>query len=244
MIRAVRVLAFCGLLIAVRPASANAEWQFAPFVGFTFGGDTNLIFTQVVDRHWNFGGTVRLVGAGPIGLESVFVYVPGIFETPDPDPLSDIPPSNAITKSHSYALMGNVVLTTPRAWNQYGLRPYVSGGLGICACRITSHFPARANLPAYNVGGGAVGFLTNKVGLRFDLRYFRTLPPGEESGDTDRTEYLDRVHVHYWTVTVGVVFRVTDRGVRSSFLHGCPLSEAYRSQTCKKQDLTPLRARA
>ena len=208
MIRAVRVLAFCGLLIAVRPTSANAEWQFAPFVGFTFGGDTNLIFTQVVDRHWNFGGTVRLVGAGPIGLESVFVYMPGIFETPDPDPLSDIPESNAITKSHSFALMGNVVLTTPRAWNQYGLRPYVSGGLGML--RVSHNeptVPARANLPAYNVGGGAVGFLTNKVGLRFDLRYFRTLPPGEQSGEQTVTEFLDRVHVHYWTGTVGVVFK-------------------------------------
>jgi hypothetical protein len=208
VIRAVRVLAFCGLLIAVRPASAIAEWQFAPFVGFTFGGDTNLIFSQVVDRHWNFGGTVRLVGAGPIGLESVFVYMPGIFETPDPDPLSDIPPSKAITESHSFALMGNVVLTTPRAWNQYGLRPFVSGGLGLM--RVSHNdiaSPARANLPAYNVGGGAVGLLTNRVGLRFDLRFYRTLPPGEEPRPLQETGDLLRVHVHYWTGTVGVVFK-------------------------------------
>ena len=180
---------------------------------------------QIVDRHWNFGGAVRLVGAGPIGLESVFVYVPGIFETPDPDPLSDIPPSNAITKSHSYALMGNVVLTTPRAWNQYGLRPYVSGGLGML--RVSHNeptFPARANLPAYNVGGGAVGLLTNRVGLRFDLRFLRTLPPGEEQGPFQETEDLLRVHVHYWTGNRGRGVQVPEKG-DSPFLRGCGLSQ-------------------
>ena len=208
MSRAVRGVVLCGLLVVLRPAAAHAEWQFAPFLGFSFGGDTNLVVTQVVDRHWNLGGAVRLVGAGPIGLESVFVYVPGIFETPPPDPFSNTPPSQAITKSHSFALMGNVVLTTPRAWNQYGLRPFISGGLGLL--RVSHNdiaFPARGNLPAYNVGGGAVGFLTDKVGLRFDLRYYRTLPPGQEPGDQTVTEFQDRVHVHYWTGSVGVVFK-------------------------------------
>ena len=208
MSRAVRGVVLCGLLVVLRPAAAHAEWQFAPFLGFSFGGDTNLVVTQVVDRHWNLGGAVRLVGAGPIGLESVFVYVPGIFETPPPDPFSNTPPSQAITKSHSLALMGNVVLTTPRAWNQYGLRPFISGGLGLL--RVSHNdiaFPARGNLPAYNVGGGAVGFLTDKVGLRFDLRYYRTLPPGQEPGDQTVTEFQDRVHVHYWTGSVGVVFK-------------------------------------
>ena len=208
MIRAIRVLVLCGLLTVVPPASVGAEWQFAPFVGFTFGGDTNLNLTALAERHWNFGGAVRLVGAGPIGLESIFVHVPGIFVTPDPDPFSDIPPSDAITQSHSFALMGNVVLTTPRTWNEYGLRPYVSGGFGML--RVSHNeptFPARANLPGYNVGGGAVGFLTNRVGLRFDLRYFRTVPPGEEQGPLQETEDLLRVRLHYWTGTIGVVFK-------------------------------------
>lgn len=208
MIRAIRVLVLCGLLIGLQPAAVSAEWQFAPFVGFTFGGDTNLNLTALVKRHWNFGGAVRLVGAGPLGLESFFVYVPGIFETPRPDPFSDVPYSNAISESHSFALMGNVVLTTPRAWNQYGLRPYVSGGLGLLRASHNDRLsPARANLPAYNVGGGAVGFLTDKVGLRFDLRFLRTLPPGEEQGPLQLTEDGSHVRLHYWTGTVGVVFK-------------------------------------
>ena len=114
--------------------------------------------------------------------------------------------------------------------------PYVSGGLGILH---VSHneptVPARANLSAYNVGGGAVGFLTNKVGLRFDLRYFRTLPPGEESGEQTVTEFLDRVHVHYWTVTVGVVFRVLTEGSDLVFCTGVLFRRHTRSRRAKNR---------
>jgi hypothetical protein len=207
------VLALCGLLTAVPAARASAEWQFAPFVGFNFLGDTNLNLTQTVGRHWNFGGAVRLVGAGPLGVESVFLYVPGYFESLDLecDPLvfNTNECSNAITKSRTFALMGNIVLTTPRSWNEYGLRPFVSGGFGLLHAFHNDVFsPARANLPGYNVGGGAVGFLTDRVGLRFDLRYFRTLPPGVESAPLHETpDNLERVHLRYWTGTVGVVFK-------------------------------------
>jgi len=49
-----------------------------------------------------------------------------------------------------------------------------------------------------------VGFLTNRTGLRFDLRYYRHLKPvaaeseGESFGD---------IELSYWTATIGVVFR-------------------------------------
>lgn len=206
------MLALCGLITALPPASASAEWQFAPLVGFSFLGNTNFDLTKVVDRHWNFGGAVRLVGAGPLGVESVFVYVPGYFEfldlEADPFFLSTTQESSTITKSRSFALMGNIVLTTPRAWNEYGLRPFVSGGIGLLHAFHNEEFvPVRANLPGYNVGGGAVGFLTERVGLRFDLRYFRTLPPGEEPAPLQETSDLRRVRLRYWTATVGVVFK-------------------------------------
>jgi len=199
VIRALRLVALCGVLIAVRPPGAYAEWHLTPFIASSFGGDTNFNLTQV-RRHWSFGGTVRLVGAGPLGLESIFVYVPGPFES--------IGPENSITKSHTFALMGNVVLTTPRSWSEYGLRPFVSGGLGwLRATHNDIEFPVRANLAGYNVGGGAVGFLTDKVGVRFDLRFYRTVPPGEKPGEQTLTGDGGRVRLHYWTGSVGVVFK-------------------------------------
>jgi hypothetical protein len=200
---------------------AAAEWQFAPFVGFTFKGGSNLWDPFLLDpdaldapraasqRHWNLGGTVRLVGAGPLGVETVVLYVPGFFQPAETSPLQpQTPPSSPITSSYAFALMGNVVLTTPRTWNEYGLRPFVSGGLGLLrAVHNDSLLPVRADLLGYNVGGGAVGFLTDRVGLRFDLRYFRHVPPGPEKTDDTPLSTGDRVRLHYWTGTVGVVLK-------------------------------------
>lgn len=210
MTRATRVLALCGLLTAWPPARASAEWQFAPFVGFSFLGETNLNLTDLPDRHWNFGGSVRLVGAGPLGVEALVLDVPGAFKSLDIDPLFLNPsqPTETITESHAFTMMGNIVLTTPRAWNEYGLRPFVSGGFGVLKVRHNeSEFPLRANLPGYNVGGGAVGFVTDRVGLRFDLRYFRTTPPGKEPTDLALTSHNERVRLRFWTGGVGVVFK-------------------------------------
>ena len=51
----------------------------------------------------------------------------------------------------------------------------------------TSVFALKANLAGFNVGGGAIGFLSQSVGVRFELRYFSTLheterPPLEANG--------------------------------------------------------------
>jgi hypothetical protein len=194
------------------PAHAMAEWQFAPFVGFTFAGDTNIVFLEEGphDRHWLLGGSARLLGAGPVGLEALFLYSPGFFEPHKTEPVfADVAPQTII-ESRTFALMGNVVLTTPRAWNEYGLRPYVSGGMGLLsvyALDQSNFLPARGNLLGYNAGGGAVGFLTDRVGLRFDLRYMSTTPHGRESSEELLTIDGERVRVHFWTATIGVVFK-------------------------------------
>lgn len=209
MSRRLRLLTLCGLLTACAPGRAFAEWQLAPFVGFNFLGATNLLVTEMSPRHWNIGGTARLVGGGPLGVEAIFLYVPGAFRSLELEAIS-LPAEATITNSLSLALMGNLVLTTPRTWNEYGLRPYVSGGAGLMhAWHDDEKFPARANVPGYNVGGGAVGFLSDRVGLRFDLRFFRTLPPGKEpNGDSIVTnDGVSRLRISYWTAAVGVVFK-------------------------------------
>lgn len=188
-----------------------AEWQLAPFAGFTFKGDTTL-FAETVPAddggvesvnaasrvHWNFGGAATLIGAGPLGVEGLFLYTPGFLQ-------QDV---GVIRASRTIALMGNLVLATPRNWNEYGLRPYVSGGFGLL--RVTGEdidrvdlFESPVNLFGYNVGGGAVGFITDRTGLRFDLRYFSHVRP-------DRTlvgNSIGPVELKYWNAAVGVVLR-------------------------------------
>ena len=200
-----RALVACALLLFAVPAPASAEWQFAPFVGLTFKGDTSIVDLEDAARlvHWHFGGAVTLIGGGPIGVEALVTYTPGFLDRDE---------VTVVASSRTLAAMGNVVITVPRGWNEYGLRPYVSGGLGLMYTTVSDLadvFPVSENLLGYNVGGGAVGILTERtstsaasIGLRFDLRYFSNLKPSDAPDVA-----IGRVHLTYWTASVGVVFR-------------------------------------
>ena len=194
------------LTIGAVPRTASAEWQITPLIGFTFKGDTTLPDLGTVDfegasskRHWNFGGAVTLIGEGPIGVEGLFIYTPGFFQTND-DP-------GLVLHSRAIALMGNVVLATPRRWNEYGLRPFVSAGFGLLRASAEEGqvdlFQKPVNIFGYNVGGGAIGFLSERTGLRFDFRYFSHVRP------VDDPEVLSfgPIELSYWNAAVGFVFR-------------------------------------
>jgi hypothetical protein len=198
-----RILILCALLLAV-PRPAAAEWQFAPFFGWTFKGHTSITDLEFAtdDTHRSFGIAVTWLGRGPVGFEGYAVYVPGFFNDSKLHDDDDI-----VTSSRSYALMGNLVVTTPRSWNEYGLRPYVSGGFGLLRAEQTDvlgALPVSKSLPGANIGGGAVGFLSNRTGLRFDLRFFTTLRTTE---DTEGVTFGARTHLRYWTASVGLVLR-------------------------------------
>ncbi len=192
-----RTLLVC--VIAVAGASpASADWQFAPFIGLNFLGNTTLVDLEAAtgDVHRSYGGTVVFIGKGPLGAEAYVSYTPGFFDQGD---LTDV------TRSRAVAAMGNVVLAAPLSWNEYGLRPFVSGGVGLLHASMTDFreiFKFTKNVGAYNIGGGAVGFLTDRTGLRFDLRYIGTLPNRDDS-----TAAFGAVHLRYWTGSVGVVFK-------------------------------------
>jgi hypothetical protein len=202
---ALRILALTGLMAAL-PLPASAEWHLTPLVGFTFKGGTSIVDTEAAaaERHWLLGGSVTLIGAGPVGIESMFLYVPGFFQRDE----ADVPAGTGPVGSRSLAWMGNIVLATPRSFNEYGLRPFVSGGLGVLNAKVDYSLafplPVRENLLAFNVGGGATGFFTDRVGVRFEVRYFRSLRNEELS---DLPPAFGSVRLRYWTTAIGVVIR-------------------------------------
>lgn len=175
-------------------------------IGITFAGETTLVNPQngAEKRHGNLGGAVSLLGAGIFGAEVVSVYTPGFFQA-DQSPLSDVPQVD-IESSHSFALMTNMVVTTPRRWTEYSLRPFVSAGLGLLRTSQTQAVellpPLRAAMLGYNVGGGAVGFLSRRTGVRFDLRYYSTV-----RGTVQEGAAIGPARLHYMTASVGLVFR-------------------------------------
>jgi len=204
-------LALCFLMAAALPRAAAAEWHLTPLFGFTFKGSTTLSneqgtpdddFTAVsaVSRvHWNFGGSAVLIGSWPIGVEALVLYTPGFLQTE-----SEVP---FLQSSRTTALMGNLVLATPRRWNEYGLRPFVSGGFGLLRVSADDQpvnlWDSPVNLLGYNVGGGAIGFITDRTGLRFDLRYFSHVRPGKERIGLS----FGPIELSYWNAAIGIVFR-------------------------------------
>lgn len=211
-----KVVAACCLCLVATPHVAFAEWHFTPFIGVTFKGNTTIIDPELAagDKHAALGGTVTRLGAGILGAEGVFEIIPGFFQgKPGRTDSAGLPiQSDVLESSRVTALMGNIVLTVPRKYTEYFLRPFVSGGFGLLRVSKTEVtapggdevFPFEANLAGFNIGGGAVGFFSQNTGVRFDLRYYSTLHETERPGDT--TENAP-VHLRYMTFSVGVVIR-------------------------------------
>ena len=140
---------------------------------------------------------MTLIGAGPLGVEAQFLYIPGFFKGKVEEP--------AIAESRSYAVMGNLILTVPSR-NRYGLRPFLSGGIGLLHASykdLLELFSPSENLTGYNLGGGAVGFLSDRTGVRFELRHYGTLVPTE----APEPIALGTVRLRYWSASAGVVIR-------------------------------------
>lgn len=194
-----RALLLCCVLVIALPQIAGAEWHFTPMIGLTFKGRTSGLvdWEDAADNvHRNFGGAVTLIRGGTFGVEAIFVDTPGFFRQGKQD---------LVSESRSIALMGNFVVTAPRRWTEYTLRPFISGGFGLIHLTDVDKpeaLPVRTNLGGFNVGGGAIGFLSRRTGVRFDLRYYRTLRPVQEEPLS-----ISGPRVRYLTLSVGVVLR-------------------------------------
>ncbi len=178
------------------PAAASAEWQIKPFGGITFGGGTTFaLANNGASPDLTLGGDLLLLGE-VLGLEADFAHTPGFFENDQ----------GLILSSYATSLTGNVVIAMPRRMTQYTLRPYLVAGLGFMHVDLDDYFEALSvarNLTAFDVGGGATGFLNETVGLNFELRYFRTIwPPPEVTGLSVGPE-----QVSFWRATMGLTIR-------------------------------------
>ena len=206
-VRLLRVLAASLVLALTSPLSvAAADWHFTPTIGSTFFANTSLpdLDHGTGHVHRNFGASVAVVGGGILGAEGLFVWTPGFFA--GDQKLNPLDGGQLVSKSRSLAFMGNVILTTPRRWTEYSLRPFLSGGFGMLSASRTEFkavFPDARRMAAFNIGGGAVGFLSKRTGLRFDVRYYSNLHQRISEEDIS----FGRPHLRYMTATVGVVIR-------------------------------------
>ena len=188
---------------AAAPTQASADWLFTPYLGATFGGSANLgledeDFDDEFERKVNYGASLAWVGDGAVGFEVDFGYSPNFFGASSGDEDFDLVGDGNVT-----TLMANVVVGAPAG----GVRPYASGGLGLIKSSVddAGQFFGEINNNdfGFNVGAGVTGFVTDNVGIRGDVRYFRSLRDNEPDDEFD----VALSDFRFWRGTVGVSFR-------------------------------------
>jgi len=195
--RASRVALFLSMIVWVRPAHASADWIFTPFAGLKTGGDTNFVdldqgagATKLI-----LGGSAGLLGDGVLGVEADFGYSPRFFETT---------PGRLVVSSSVTTLMGNVIVAMPRELTRESLRPYFAGGLGLMHATIddvAGVFQVDSNLLGLSVGGGAIGAISARTSLRFDLRHFKNI------SKEDTRVGFGTTRLGFWRLTAGLTIR-------------------------------------
>jgi hypothetical protein len=173
-----RVIAFALVAITLAPVPARADVLFIPFFGVNFGGDSGREFSEAFDTsQFNWGASIAFMGGGVFGFEGDFGFSPDFYGK------TEVGGSNAFTAT------GNLVLGIPFGGQQgFGVRPYGLVGAGLL--KSASDFgTAIADIDESNVtwsaGGGVLVFFGTSAGIRFDVRYFRTLDDLEILGLPD-----------------------------------------------------------
>ena len=193
------VLPACVLLLSSTRASA-AERQARGFIGATFAGTTTIVDPEDAATRPSISLGGSLVFLGEIfGAEGEVADGPGFFEAGS---------RNLVNYSRMTTFTGNVVIAAPHRLTEYALRPYVVAGAGLMRLRTTTAqnvFDVATSVPVFDVGAGALGFLTDRVGVSWELRRFQDL--GKNISNDAGLSFGQEQHLTFWRVTMAVVFR-------------------------------------
>ena len=166
------------------PAQAEAEGFFSPWAGVNFGNDQ-------AEGDFTFGADAAYMGAGIAGVEFDFGFAPNFF--------------GEAVDNHVMTGMVNLILGAPiGGTGGPGVRPYFVAGIGLIrtSVEIADGDNLANNDAGFNVGGGLIGFFSDHVGLKGDVRFFRNFDEidlselDEAGGDFD-----------FWRASIGLVFR-------------------------------------
>lgn len=191
------------LVSGATATKASADWLFTPFIGSTFNGSANFgssneTLGNDLERNLTYGASLAWMGAGIIGFEIDFGYSPNFFETD-----SQLEGGfRLVGDGNVTTVMGNLLIGAPLG----GVRPYASGGVGLIKTSVDDvgqffEDVSESDL-GLNAGAGIMGFFGDNVGIRGDIRYFRSI------SDTDFGDFdITLGDLDFWRGTVGVTFR-------------------------------------
>lgn len=158
--------------------------MFVPFIGVNFAGNSGNELSRAIDvERFDWGASFAFMGGGILGIEADIAHSPDFFGR------TDIGGSSVLTAT------GNLLIGIPIGGQTgVGFRPYVLAGLGAIRSKIDAFgdIPRLENTKAaWDFGGGAMFFFGTHVGLRADLRYFRTFSALDLIDVIDRRGRLD-----------------------------------------------------
>ena len=174
-----------GLLLL--PRAARADGYVAPWAGVQFG-------QSVGDGRGAFGVTAGGMSGGIFGAEVDFGYSPSFFGS-----------DNDFGHNTVIDLMGNLIVGVP-VGSRHGasVRPYLTAGLGLIRTQIDGgtlfNVSSSNNRLGWDAGGGVMGFFSEHVGLRGDLRFL------EYTGG-NVVNNVDLGRLNFWRASMGVVIR-------------------------------------
>lgn len=192
----VRIIALAVAFAAVHPAAASADWFITPFLGIKFASSTSIVDLELgaSNPKMTLGVSATILSDRILGIEGELGYYPRFFERSGG--------SGLVVRSNVTTLFGNVVFAVPRAITRDSLRPYALAGVGLIHVGIDDLLgllPVDTNLVGFGIGGGALGRLTNRTSVRFEVRHIRNLVPPNET-----VPGFGAIQIKYWRATVGV----------------------------------------
>jgi hypothetical protein len=183
-----RIITFSiAAVLTLAPAAVYADGFVSPWAGGQFGSSAS-------NGRGAFGVNAGAMGGGIIGGELGFGFSPSFWGT-----------SNDFGHNTVIDLMGNLIVGVPIGGTHgAGVRPYVTGGLGLIRSQIDGGnvflVQTSNNQLGWDAGAGAMGYFNEHVGVRGDVRYFRAT-----SGDV--LNNIDFNGLHFWRVSAGIVVR-------------------------------------
>ncbi len=193
--RSTLVLAAGLLLMSTRTYAGDR--QIRPFIGATFGGGTTFVPNSAVGKPNLAIGVSAVFLSEVFGAEVDVADAPGYFEPDD---------KHLVFGSRVTTVSGNVVVAAPHRLTEYSLRPYFVGGGGLMRVRTTTQFnvfDVSSVIPQIDVGVGAVGFLTNRIGVCWEIRRFQSV--GNTTGNLGLSFGDERLS--FWRAIMAVAIR-------------------------------------
>lgn len=199
--------AVCAVAFAAVPSTASADWVITPFIGWNFNGSADVnganseTFASKFDHKIDYGVSASQMGAGAIGWEVDFGYSPNFFaNTAGTNGIQFTNTSNVTT------LTGNLIVGVPVGGHGASIRPYAVGGVGLIRSNVQDAAGlfdvTTKNDFGFDLGAGAMGFFSQNVGLRGDVRYFRGF-----RGTNSNVTGLGLSSFNFWRGSLGVTFK-------------------------------------